>query len=202
VRAVRPEPPAAPLPARRAGGPLNSSRGVCTTATEPPLAVVPLTNASSDPRVPGDKKAPARGEPGRRKPGRPMRIRKSKALVDLGIDPKLGALPEPQTGIERHVRSLAPLATARQTLGALIGRSDRGVALPDERALAARPTPRSPPARLLDPRRCRTGSSSRGGAPVAESRNRPTALRRLIGLWHAYPLVRAGKRTDRGLRNQ
>jgi hypothetical protein len=24
----------------------------------------------------------------------------------------------------------------------------------------------------------------------------------LIGLWHAYPLVRAGKRTDRGLRNQ
>jgi hypothetical protein len=48
-----------------------------------------------------------------------MLIGNTKALVDGGIDPKFRPLPQPQTGVERHVKSLTSLATAGKTLGAL-----------------------------------------------------------------------------------
>ena len=70
-----------------------------------------------------------------REAGDAVRVSKTMALINLWIDPKLGALPQPQASEQRHVKGLARFADAGQTLGALIGRTERGVALVNEGTL-------------------------------------------------------------------
>ena len=72
------------------------------------------------------------------KSGRAVRIRETVALIDLGVDPQFGALPQPQAGKERDIHGLSALSAAGQAVAARIGRPHRGVALLDEGGLGVK----------------------------------------------------------------
>ena len=61
---------------------------------------------------------------GARKPGHAVGVSQTVALVDLGIDPHFGPLPEPHADIKRDVPSLAALPGTGKIIGALVGRPD------------------------------------------------------------------------------
>ena len=63
---------------------------------------------------------------------------RNQSLIDLRADPQLGTLPQPYAGKERRIECFAPEAATGQAEGAGIGRSDRRVALPHERALTVK----------------------------------------------------------------
>src|SRR5208283_5069103 len=52
--------------------------------------------------------------------GNAMRVADTKTLIDLRIEPKLGALPQPQAGIERRIHRLASLPAGDQAIAAQI----------------------------------------------------------------------------------
>src|SRR5882724_383483 len=70
------------------------------------------------------------------KAGGAVGVAETEALIDLGIGPELGALPELHPGKERGVECLASLPGAAQTVLALKRRAKRRIALIDERRLA------------------------------------------------------------------
>ena len=65
-----------------------------------------------------------------------MGVIEAESLIDLGIEPELGALPQLETGIQRGVDGLAPLRGAVQAVGARIGRAERRIGLLGECRLA------------------------------------------------------------------
>ena len=75
------------------------------------------------------------------KSSRAVRVSETKALIDLGIEPGLGALPQTHAGEQRCIRGLAGLAAARQAELSLIRRADGGIALPEKRGLAVKINP-------------------------------------------------------------
>jgi hypothetical protein len=65
-----------------------------------------------------------------------MGVIEAESLIDLGVEPELGTLPQLETGIQRGVDGLAPLRGAVQAIGARIGRAERRIGLLGECCLA------------------------------------------------------------------
>ena len=59
-------------------------------------------------------------------------VAETEPLVDLGIEPELGAGPEPSAGIERQVERLLGGFRGQQAVGAAVRRIERTVALRDQ----------------------------------------------------------------------
>jgi hypothetical protein len=74
------------------------------------------------------------------KAGDAQRAREPEALVDLRVDPQLGALPQPKTGIESRVPGFAALVRV-EAVGTHIGRSERRSILAHERGLPVQGEP-------------------------------------------------------------
>ena len=70
-----------------------------------------------------------------REAGYAVRVAKTMALIDLGVEPEFRALPQPDAGEQREVERFPRVACRRKTILAQKWRSDVGVALVHKRTL-------------------------------------------------------------------
>ena len=129
--------------------------------------------------------------------GNAERVVEPKSLIDLRIDPQLGALPQPHADIERGVPGLAALTAAGQAVGSLIGRAEGRIALFEERGLAVKVEG----VRIRRGRRLVTSAACAGERVVAELIVQAGAqfVQREVGI---DPLRRRRKTSCRCCRNR